>query len=80
VETEDFSEKEISSAKEFYMLLLKDKCDRRKKNNKRKNFTLKIIHNVRTGFARLFCDDRYCGTKKSFKREWVTRYNIQFFY
>jgi hypothetical protein len=41
VETEDFSEKEISSAKEFYMLFLKDKCDRRKKNNKRKNFTLK---------------------------------------
>jgi hypothetical protein len=55
VETEDFSEKEISRAKEFYMLFLKDKCDRRKNNNKRKNFTLKIIHAVRT-VARLFWD------------------------
>ena len=56
METEDFSEKEISSAKEFSMLFLKDKCDRRKKNNKRKNFTLKIIHAVRTGFGRPFWD------------------------
>jgi hypothetical protein len=56
VETEDFSEKEISSAKEFSMLFLKDKCDRSKNNNKRKNFTLKIIHAVRTGFGRPFWD------------------------
>jgi len=41
VGTEDFSEKEISSAKEFYMLFLKDKCDRRKKKNKKEKFHTK---------------------------------------
>jgi hypothetical protein len=87
VETEYFQEKEISSAKEFYMLFLKDKCDRRKKNNKRKNFRLKIIHAVRTGFARLCWDSHstlYTVTKRLavfrlFKREWVTRFNSIFY-